>query len=78
MTIFQNSLLTDCQYGFRPGYSPDLAIHHLSQNIYDMLDSQCSQITVFCDLNKAFDTISHEILFEKLFQYGVRGNANML
>lgn len=70
------SLLTPCQYGFRPKYSTELAIHHLCQNIYDALDKKSIQITVFCDLSKAFDTISHDILLQKLNIYGIRGKAN--
>ena len=70
-----NSILTNVQYGFRPKYSTDLAIHHLCQNIYNALDSKMFQLTAFCDLTKAFDTISHNILLEKLEVYGIRGNA---
>lgn len=70
------SLFTDSQYGFRPTYSTELAIHQLSQSIYNTLDNKQCQITVFCDLSKAFDTISHSILLRKLDNYGIRGKAN--
>ena len=70
------SILTPYQYGFRPNSSTELAVHHLSQNIYNAIDSKMFQITVFCDFSKAFDTISHNILLNKLFNYGIRGNAH--
>ena len=72
----EKSLLTEHQFGFRPKYSTELAIHQLCQHIYDAIDNKQYQITLFCDLTKAFDTISHPILLEKLKVYGVRGIAN--
>ena len=70
------SLFSETQYGFRPNYSTEMAIHNLCQSIYDVLDRKCKQITVFCDFSKAFDTISHDILLSKLNTYGIRGKAN--
>ena len=67
------SLLTDDQYGFRPKYSAELAVHHLCKNIYNTLDKRMCQLTVFCDFSKAFDTINHTILLKKLLIYGIRG-----
>lgn len=72
----EKSLLSEHQFGFRPKYSTELAIHQLCQHMYDAIDNKKYLITVFCDLTKAFDTISHSILLEKLNVYGIRGVAS--
>ena len=39
------------------------------------LDSGNHVCSVFIDLQKAFDTVDHDILFSKFYFYGVRGVA---
>lgn len=68
-------ILADVQYGFRHGYSTELAVYQLCKNINDTIDNKEFQISLFCDLSKAFDCISHSILIKKLNIYGVRGVA---
>ena len=63
--LIHYDILTNDQYGFRSGYSTDLALHKLCQSIYNTLDNKMYQITLFCDLAKAFDTISHTILLKR-------------
>ena len=74
--LTNNSLLIENQYGFRPNYSTELAVQQLCQHMYDAIDNKLYQITIFCDLTKAFDTLSHSILLSKLQTYGIRGKAN--
>ena len=44
--------------------------------MYTALNNRMYQLTVFCDLTKAFDTINHCILSDKLQVYGIRGPAH--
>jgi hypothetical protein len=61
------------QYGFREAHSTGLALMELIEDITSNLDNNLVTTGVFIDLKKAFDTIDHSILFNKLCHYGVRG-----
>ena len=65
--------LTDCQFGFRTGRSSSMAIVNLMEKITNSLDNKKAVISVFIDLRKAFNTIDHTILLQKLNHYGIRG-----
>ena len=64
------------QYGFRSKHSINHALIEITEKIRDALDNNSFACAVFVDLQKAFDTVSHKILLEKLQHYGVRGVAN--
>ena len=63
------------QYGFRTGHSCQDAIAELIGEIASNLDEGLYTIGVFLDLSKAFDTLEHKVLFDKLAIYGIRGVA---
>ena len=45
------------------------------ESIQNKLDAGKYTTGVFVDLNKAFDTVDHDILLAKLDYYGIRGVA---
>ena len=63
------------QYGFRKFHSTELASLELVDRIYTSLDDGKPAISVFLDLSKAFDTLDHDILIQKLSFYGINGVA---
>ena len=50
----------------------------ITEKIRALVDSKYYVCGVFVDLEKAFDTVNHNILCEKLNFYGLRGNVNKL
>ena len=74
--IDSNQILYKSQYGFRKQMSTSLAIIELVEEITNSFDNHEATVGVFIDLKKAFDTVDHSILVEKLYHYGIRGTAN--
>jgi retron-type reverse transcriptase len=70
-----NNVLYSHQFGFRRNNSTNHALLNLTQKIMDALDKGEYACGIFIDLQKAFDTVDHEILFKKLYQYVIRGTT---
>ena len=69
----KKGLFTTKQYGFRSRKSCAQAITKITDYMRRELDQKSSGQACFIDLQKAFDSLSHEILLEKLNNYGYRG-----
>ena len=68
------NVLYNYQFGFRKNYSSSLALIEVTNMIYNCLDKKEYVLGLYLDLQKAFDTVNHDVLLAKLFHYGVRGN----
>ena len=69
------SLLHDNQFGFRKSRSTSMALNVLVDKYHQALQDKKYMVGLFVDLSRAFDTLSHDILIEKLSKYGIRGTA---
>ena len=72
--LCKNNVLYDYQFGFRQKHSAQHALITLIDKIHTSLDNGDIAITILLDLKKAFDTVNHQILLQKLNAYGIRGN----
>ena len=65
-----NKLLSPFQFGFRPKSSTEIALVDFTDSILENMDRGLFTGVVSIDLTKAFDTVDHGILYDKLKRAG--------
>ena len=68
-------ILYEYQFGFQKNKSTYMALISLTDKILHALENGDVCVGIFIDFRKAFDTVNHDILLDKLYYYGIRGVA---
>ena len=68
----KQNIIYKSQYGFRREHSTEFATLELIDRVNTEMDNNEIPFNIYLDLSKAFDTLDHNILLDKLHYYDVR------
>ncbi len=71
----ENRILTTSQAAFQKLCSTITSLIESTDYWYENIDHKKLNLSIFLDLKKAFDTVDHKILLEKLRKYGIREHS---
>ena len=72
----EHEILFKHQFGFQKDKSTTLAILDLYTKLVENIEGKRFSCCIFLDFSKAFDTVNHNVLLDKLEHYGIRGIAH--
>ena len=64
--MMAKDLFSPTQHGFRRHLSTETALLQITEKLYENIDNNEISLLCLCDLSKAFDSVSHSILLDKL------------
>ena len=70
-----NKVIYNSQFGFQKGKSTTHSLIEITEKIRDCMENKNHGCGIFIDLSKAFDTVNHNILIQKLEHYGLRDTS---
>ena len=71
-----NEVIYQSQFGFQKNKSTTHSLIEIVETIRTCTENKHYSCGIFIDLKKAFDTVNHDILLQKLGHYGIR-NTNL-
>ena len=73
--LFLHDILYKSQYGFQKNKSTLHSIIQIVEKIRNSIENKMYGCGIFIDIKKAFDTVDHTILLNKLEYYGIIGTS---
>lgn len=73
--ITTNKKLSKNQSGNRKSHSTETALLHVTDDFLMAIDKSEVSVVVLLDMSKAFDSIRHDILLQKLQSIGVASSS---
>ena len=75
-TFLNKNIIYNLQFGFRQQYSTSHPLINITENVRKAIDDGNVGCGIFLDLQKAFDTVDHQMLLAKLNHYGIHAVSN--